>query len=347
MTDASARHLPGRLSTLSLGLTLAAALLAARPAHAQKAPSQAAAQALFEEGRKLMAAGKYGEACPKLAESQRLDPGAGTLLNLAACYEKNGQTASAWATYKEAVAESEKSNRPEWAQRSRQHATQLEPQLARMVIQVPEAVRAPGLLIKRDGVEVGSGEWGVPIPVDPGAHAIEASATSKKAWRTTVQVEKKASASVTVPALEAAPEPKPTTADKPAPDTTKQPDTTKPLPAPADPSVGGTQRTVGLVLVGAGVVGVGVGVVFGLGAMGKRDDAKTDCTPDFAFCNQKGLDAVDAAKSKATISTIATIAGGALAAGGLALYVLAPRNREAAAVRVNIGASSIALGGSF
>src|SRR5579883_366085 len=78
----------------SLSVLLACALAAtARAVWAQD--SEITATALFNEGRRLANQGRYNEACPKFAESQRLAPSGGTLMNLAECYERTGRTASA------------------------------------------------------------------------------------------------------------------------------------------------------------------------------------------------------------------------------------------------------------
>ena len=83
-------------------VALSAVIFTPRVAAAQG--DKATAEALFAEGRRLMSSGDYKTACPKFAASQKLDPGLGTSLNLADCYEKLGKTASAWAEFRDAAA---------------------------------------------------------------------------------------------------------------------------------------------------------------------------------------------------------------------------------------------------
>src|ERR1700730_549602 len=90
----------------------AALLACARIASAQApARNPAAAQALYDEARQLVSAGDFAHACPKFKESYRIDPGGGTLLHLADCYEKQGKTALAWSTFKEALVAAQRDGR--------------------------------------------------------------------------------------------------------------------------------------------------------------------------------------------------------------------------------------------
>ena len=80
-------------STLVAACALSLAPWCERTARAEASlGDKAAAQSLFDEGRRLMGEAKYADACPKLAESQKLDPGVGTQFHLADCYEHLGQT---------------------------------------------------------------------------------------------------------------------------------------------------------------------------------------------------------------------------------------------------------------
>ena len=331
-------------------VTLALALgAAARTAHAQ---DTSRAQALFDDGRRLMNEGHFGDACPKLAASQKLDPGAGTLMNLATCYEKNGQLASAWATFKEAAAASHASGHPDWEVAARGRADKLEPELARLAVIVPKELQLPGLVVERDGRAIDPAEWATPIPIDGGPHTIRALAPNKKIWTTQVTIGgPRTQASVTVPALE-----------------NEQPGAVGPTadPAPAQPSQdfppkegGHTQRIAGLFVGGAGIAALAAGAIFGLKARSTYDDALAQCNPS-RQCDQRGINLGDDAASQATVSTIAFVASGVLLAGGAVLYLTAPRGtattgtakppRAPERVHVSLGGRGLAgmmVGGAF
>src|SRR5258706_88865 len=88
---------------VTVGLYLGGMAIAGTAQAQATSAEKTAAETLFGEGKRLMDEGKFSDACPKFADSQKLDPGVGTLLNLARCYQKNGQAATAWSTYKEAA----------------------------------------------------------------------------------------------------------------------------------------------------------------------------------------------------------------------------------------------------
>src|SRR5262245_44783101 len=112
------------------------ALALAVPSTAGAQSSSAAAQALFDEGKALMAAGKAAEACPKLEESQKLDPSSGTLVNLALCYEQTGRFASAWTAYRDAAGSAKASGNVDRERGARERAAAVQPKVSKLVIHV-------------------------------------------------------------------------------------------------------------------------------------------------------------------------------------------------------------------
>src|SRR5690349_23522444 len=129
-----------------LAISIAISLIAPW-AGAQSASDKATAEALFSDGRRLMSQGNYREACPKFEASLKLDPGVGAMLNLADCYEKNQQTASAWAEFREAGAAARAAGSKEREDLARRRAAALEPKLSRLTIVAGEKT----VQVTRDG----------------------------------------------------------------------------------------------------------------------------------------------------------------------------------------------------
>jgi hypothetical protein len=310
--------------------------------------NKAAAEALFDEGRKLIAQKNPAAACPKFVESQRLDPSPSTLLNLGNCYERLGKTASAWATYREAASAAYAMNRPTLMASAQRHAAALEPDLTRLTITAAEPVE--GLEIKRDATSVGRGEWDVAVPVDPAVITVEATAPRKKKWSTAVEVsERGKTVTVTVPALEDAPEePR---AEERSPAVAAPPSAVYGPTEPPPPSRATTQKTIALVAGGVGVVGVVVGTIFVLNAKSKYDDSKEQCPTDPNLCSAQGVALRDDARNAGNIATVAYIGGAVLVGTGVVLYLTAPKSSEAprpaTAVRLFPTMGGVAMAGRW
>jgi serine/threonine-protein kinase len=277
-----------------------------------------------------VSAGKYAEACPKFVESQRLDPTAGTLLNIGKCYERIGKTASSWGAYKEAQMVAHGAGDTAREAGAARLAAALEPQLARLVIVVPPEARAPGVEVKRDGALVGEGQWGSPLPVDPGEHVVEVTAPGKQPWRATPRVGAgPGTTTVAIPAL-AASAPGPVAA----------------APAP----YWNGQRVAGVAVGSAGVAGLIVGAALGAVALSDDRSSKLSCSPSNPdLCTTAGASQRSQAIGLGNGSTAAFAAGGALLVGGIVVFATAhtAKGPQAAVIELVPGVGALALRGRF
>lgn len=336
---------PARLARLSpFASALWLALLHAPPAAAQASASdKAAAEALFDSGLRLMKQSAFAEACPKLEESNRIDPAVGTLLYLGECYERVGKTASAWATFREAASLATNSNQVDRARIAAGRAQGLEPKLSRLSIELsPEVSSIQGVVVKRGDQRLEPALYGTALPVDPGEYRIEVSAPGYEVWSTPITVAAGgASASVRVPGLvkstEASAAPLPSDAGAPVAGAS-----TAPLAPPRDSRPFTTQQTLGLIVGGVGMVGLGLGSYFGIRAISRNGDAEEHC-PTSGLCNnQEGLQLTEDARQDARLSNIAFIAGGVLLGTGAVLYLTGSSSSSERVALVPVLAPSVA-----
>jgi len=171
-----------RLAFVS-GWLMFASALHAEPTAADKAT----AQALFDHGKQLAAAGQLSEACSKFEESQRLDPGIGTQFHLASCYEQAGRTASAWTLFLEVASGSHAQGQLE----REKVAERAPPRFRPSCRSSPSPFRTPAELLgsKSNAMACRSGRpVGPLLPLDPGDHTVTASAPRKQAWQTAIRL---------------------------------------------------------------------------------------------------------------------------------------------------------------
>ncbi|HEY6464312.1 MAG TPA: hypothetical protein VIY73_29290 [Polyangiaceae bacterium] len=301
---------------------LVACLAVTRPATADAAAAdQAMAQSLFDEARNLMDRRDYPAACAKFAESERLDPGGGTILNLALCHEAMGKTASAWTEFNEALSRAIRDGRSEREARAKERIAVLGPRLSRLT--VITAAGAPGLTVTVDGAPWGEALRGAPVPLDPGPHVVTATAAGMHPWTATIALGANADTQlVRVPPL--------SPSDKLEPSAAREEAVVDRTPARV-----GSGSTWGWAIGGAGLAALGVGSAFGVLAIVKRGDSNAECR---SSCSADGVRLNDQAITDAWISDFGVGLGIVGVAAGIVLLVTSheasPRAAVSAPLRV-------------
>jgi tetratricopeptide (TPR) repeat protein len=305
-----------RTSIAAISGAIAIAVVVAsgeRSAHAQSAE----AEALFEDGNRLMADGKVAQACDAFEASNRVEPRAGTLIMLGVCREQNQQLASAWSAYKDALGRVRDPRKRDLAQAK---ANALEARLSYLTVSVADDSRVDGLTITRNGKPFDAMLWNRALPVDGGDYVIAGRAPGHEAWQTTAHVPLEgAKLSVEVPRFKELtkliPPPTPPSAEPvrlaPAPPPSPAPIATEPRDTPASTGLFTARRKVGVAAAGAGALIAVAGVVLGQSAKQKQHDA-------FQRCPEPAMPCLQADQSNALISASHTRALEANIAFGVA-----------------------------
>ena len=204
-----------------------------------------------------------------------------------------------------------------------------------------------------DGVPFATKLDGGAVPLDPGPHTFHLELADGTARDEPVVVREGAKdQSIAVvlrrPGEEAAPAP-------PSPSPAPPPAGVVAVPAAGEPSSSGLggMRVAALVVGGVGVAGIAVGAVFGVQAMSKKNQSDAQCPGGSTGpCSDEGVSLAKQGVSAGNASTVAFAVGLAGVAGGVVLWLTAPRPSSAqGSLRVGAGLAdggfALRLGQSF
>jgi len=280
------------------GIAIAAIVVCAAPG--QVRAQSGSAEALYDEGHRLLEEGKLAKACEAFEASNRALPGAGTYIALGMCRESNGQIASAWSAYQAALARARDEAKRRFA---RTRIDELEPRLSYLTVSV-SADNAEGTTLTRNGTLLDPMLWNRALPVDGGDYVIEGRVPGREAWRTTVHVPIEHGAITAM-----------------VPDLEKH---TRPLPrlVPPPEVLWTPRRKVSAGLAVTSVVAVGLGAWLGLAARGDRDRANELCPlPEHRGC-EFGEQATALSHSGNKLALAATVTFAVAGASALTAGVL-------------------------
>jgi hypothetical protein len=264
----------------------------------QSEADKATARELYVEGQKALEAKDYPRAVDFFQRAEKLYHAPTILLGLARAYAALGKFVESREAYNMVIREKPQEDNDAFRQAledARREIAPIEGRISWATIRVTGPAEP---VVTIDEVAIPAASLGVRRAVNPGDHVVKATAPGYKPAETRFSVAEGASQEVAL-ALE------------------EDPDAV--IPGEEDDTKG-TLRIVGFAALGVGAAGLIVGGVFGGLAMGKHSDLEEAC-PGGA-CPPDQQDNLDSYETFGTVSTVGFIAGGVLAAAGIALVVV-------------------------
>jgi hypothetical protein len=330
----------------------------ARAADDADAAETAAARALAVEGVKLAQGDQCDQALEKLEPAEKLKHSPIVLRYLGECQVKVGRWVEGSESLRKLLREPLPADASPALAAAHESATatlrDIKPRIPNMKILLNAPADAD-VTIKVDGKEVADSVVGIALPTDPGDHEVEATAPGFFKVSSNVKLVPSASAFVTLDLKRDPNAPRPEKAAAVAPSATGATHEAEKAPAtPEHPADHGsnTGKVLAYTSYALAAASLGAGIVFGQSARNDEKALQTVC-PNHV-CSEAQRDALDSAKTKGTVSTIAfATAGAGLTLGTILLVTSSGSHSENASARpavraqAKLGLGSVSVVGDF
>lgn len=314
MRCGSSRSRTSRVGRAALVAFVALVGLAIVPSHALAETSTEVADRMFREAKKAMEAGDYPRACPLFEESQRLDPGGGTLMNLGLCQEKLGKLATAQKTFELAANRARSDGRADRLGEAHAHLAALGPRVPTLTLVTARSNQdRPHVTV--DGRAIPPEELGQKLALDPGPHSVRIEVAravgpdGQMISVTTKTVDLHEGENVRL-ALEGDGSDLPSPVAEPPKDPGSVAKAPAPVLVPAPTLDVGARPEASFsvaswVSFGVAAGGLGTAAITGLMALSARSDYAEKCFDDRGYCVDAGArESGDRARSLAWVSTL-------------------------------------------
>ncbi len=305
-----------------LAAALAVSMLAPSAFADDAARDLARARERFKEGAASQAAGDFARALEAYKDVALVKSSAQVRFNIATCEEKLGDYVRAVGSYRLALTEATRSNAKDIEGAVQKALADLEPRIPMLLVK--RGAGAAVAEVTLDGKPLANPSIGVEFPVNPGPHAIAATAPDRLPWSGDVTLGDRDHKAVEI-VLKPRPAPPPPVAPvivAPAHEEEK--------PPPPPPTGPRNMKIAGFVVGGAGVVGLVVSGIF----FGMRNSAistlNAECGPTHMSCPASALSTKNSGANDATASTAMFVVGLGLAATGGILIGVGTRKQKAA-----------------